>query len=357
MNTERYDRQIRLQGFGANAQQHLSSSSVLIVGAGGLGVPSALYLNAMGVGKLGIVDGDQVELSNLHRQPLYTPEDTGKLKVDVLSGFLRRQNPETHIEVYDTFLHASNALEIIGKYDLVIDATDNLPTRYLIDDACLIQEIPWIYGALHGFEGQISVLNYESGPTYRCLFPKMPGADEIPDCNQLGTLGILPGIVGNMQALEAIKVICGLDGVLSEKLWLYNALEQNSHTIAFQKDVTMERDNSLDPANYQFVACKEDGALNMEEFLKIFKAREDASLIDVREPTEFQQSSIPGALNIPLLRLESEMAQLPASGPLYLICKSGARSRQAYRYLQTHRPEQEIFWIQGGMRNYNLEPS
>ena len=357
MNTERYDRQIRLQGFGADAQKRLSGASILIIGAGGLGVPSALYLNAMGIGNLGIVDGDQVEMSNLHRQPLYTPEDIGKLKVDVLTGFLRRQNPETQFEVYDTFLHASNALDIMGKYDLVIDATDNLPTRYLIDDACLIQETPWIYGALHGFEGQISVLNYENGPTYRCLFPEMPGADEIPDCNQMGTLGILPGIVGNMQALEAIKVICGLDGVLSEKLWLYNALEQESHTIEFKKDLTMERSTSLDPAKYEFAACRADGALNMEDFLKIFKERETYALIDVREPSEFQRSAIPGALNIPLLNLESRMEHLPTSGPLYLICKSGPRSRQAYRFLQTHRPEQEIFWIQGGMRNYNLEPS
>lgn len=358
MNPERYDRQIRLEGFGKAAQQRLADASVLIVGAGGLGVPSALYLNAMGIGRLGIVDGDQVELSNLHRQPLYSPQDIGKPKIESLRSFLERQNPDTCIRVFDTFFHASNALEIMEGYDLVIDATDNLATRYLIDDACLIREKAWVYGALHGYEGQVSVLNHEGGPTYRCLFPRMPGPDEIPDCNQLGTLGILPGIIGSMQALEAVKVLCGLEGVLTGTLWLYNALEQEARRITFRRDPSRKAPARLNPEAYQYQACRgEEGAVSLEDFLKTYQNTGFCTLVDVREPSEFRTTRIPGALNIPLLELESQLDGLPAALPVYFVCKTGPRSRQAFYSMRNLRPEQPCYWVQGGMRDYKLQMS
>lgn len=354
MSKERYDRQIRLNGFGEKAQERLNQASVLIVGAGGLGVPSALYLNAMGVGRLTIIDGDQIELSNLHRQPIYLHEDIGKPKVTVLGNFLKRQNPETQLTLFDTFLNATNALEIMRGHDIVIDATDNLPTRYLIDDASLILETPWIYGALHGFEGQISVFNLYKGPTYRCLFPTMPDMDEIPDCNQMGTLGILPGIVGSMQALEAVKVLCDLDGALSGRLWLYNSLDQQSQLIAFSRNDKRTTPGELDPSTYQYASCQEEGSIGPEAFSKLLQTPGSIHLVDVREPSEFLQSSIPGSMNIPLLNLKAGMPELSAKKTLILICKSGPRSRQAYQFLTQHNPDLETFWVQGGMRQYNL---
>ena len=185
MNLNRYDRQIRLTGFGTRGQELLGKARILVVGAGGLGVPVCQYLNAMGVGTLGIVDGDIIEETNLHRQPAYGPSDNGQAKISVLGRKLKEQNPETNIELHQTFLEPSNAMALLENYDLVVDATDRIPTRYLLDDACVIRRIPWIYGALHGFEGQLSVFNYQGGPTYRCLFPQIPKPGEIPDCNQL----------------------------------------------------------------------------------------------------------------------------------------------------------------------------
>ncbi|CAG0909668.1 unnamed protein product, partial [Cyprideis torosa] len=205
MSPERYSRQTILKDFGSEAQQKLLVAKVLVVGAGGLGVPVLTYLNAMGVGTLGIVDADTISLTNLHRQVLYDEVEIGDSKAKVASMKLKAQNPATELIIHDCFLTVENALSIVGEYDLIVDATDNFPARYLINDACTILKKPFVYGALHGFEGQVSVFNFHGGPTYRCLFPKMPSANEVPDCNEHGVLGVIPGIIGNLQALEAVK--------------------------------------------------------------------------------------------------------------------------------------------------------
>ena len=207
MNQERYTRQTILKGFGFEGQDKLANAKVLIIGAGGLGVPVITYLNAMGVGKIGIVDNDTVALTNLHRQVLYGQDDIGELKVNTALKKLKTQNDATTIEAYKTFINPKNALEIIENYDLVVDTSDNFPTRYLVNDTCVILKKPFVYGALHGYEGQVSVFNYKGGPTYRCLFPHMPKENEVPNCNEHGVLGIIPGIIGNLQALEAIKAV------------------------------------------------------------------------------------------------------------------------------------------------------
>ena len=210
MNQERYTRQTILKGFGPEGQQKLAEAKVLVVGAGGLGVPVLTYLNAMGVGKIGIVDNDVVSITNLHRQVLYAQSDVGQSKVMAALVKLKAQNPATNLVVYNSFLDTKNALEIVAEYDVVVDTSDNFPTRYLVNDACVILKKPFIYGALHGYEGQVSVFNYQGGPTYRCLFPKMPMENEVPNCNEHGVLGIIPGIIGNLQALETVKVITGI---------------------------------------------------------------------------------------------------------------------------------------------------
>ena len=233
MKEPRYLRQTSLNEFGMEGQRKLSEAAVLVIGAGGLGLPVLQYLNAMGIGTLGIVEQDTIELSNLQRQPLYGEHDIGAPKLKITLQKLKVQNSETKLIGFDTYLVRDNALDIISNFDLVIDASDNFPTRYLINDACVLLDKPFIYGALHGFEGQVSVFNYQEGPTYRCLFPKMPSDQETPNCNDNGVLGIIPGIIGNLQALEAIKIIAGVGEVLSGKLLLFNGLNNTTIQINF----------------------------------------------------------------------------------------------------------------------------
>lgn len=357
MGQDRYDRQIRLLGFGQSGQERLREASVLVVGAGGLGVPVCLYLNAMGVGTLGIADGDVIETSNLHRQPVYRAGDVGRHKIEVLADHLSAQNPQTRIERHPEFLMPSNALEILEGYDLVVDATDRIPTRYLLDDACVIRRIPWIYGALHGFEGQLSVFNYQEGPTYRCLFPQIPKPGEIPDCNQLGTLGVLPGIIGTLQALEAVKVLCGLGDVLSGRLLLFDALEQESRKIQFPKDPVQEVREIRDDAHYHASVCETGGAVSVAEYLERARDGKPHLLVDVREVEEFNDYRLPDALNIPLMELQGRLPELEGSGEVYLICKSGSRSAQAYRSLKGQLEGVSLKWILGGVQDLQGQPS
>ncbi|MGB5404836.1 MAG: HesA/MoeB/ThiF family protein [Robiginitalea sp.] len=357
MNLNRYDRQIRLTGFGTRGQELLGNARILVVGAGGLGVPVCQYLNAMGVGTLGIVDGDIIEETNLHRQPAYGPSDNGQAKISVLGRKLKEQNPETNIELHQTFLEPSNAMALLENYDLVVDATDRIPTRYLLDDACVIRRIPWIYGALHGFEGQLSVFNYQGGPTYRCLFPQIPKPGEIPDCNQLGTLGVLPGVIGSLQALEAVKVICGLGEILSGKLLLFNALDHQSRQVRFQKDITQEIRSIRDDSHYTAGLCDTGGGIPMVDYLKLNESGRSHLLVDVREPEEFDAYHLPHALNFPLMELEKYLTEMDKSAEVYLICHSGSRSAQAYRKLEGKLQSASLKWIQGGVKDLQAETS
>ena len=357
MDQDRYDRQIRLKAFGEEGQQRLKEARVLVVGAGGLGVPVCLYLGAMGVGTLGIADGDVIETSNLHRQPVYKDSDVGKPKIDVLGAHLRAQNPDTLVALHKEFLTSSNTLEILQGYDLVVDATDRIPTRYLLDDACVIQRIPWVYGALHGFEGQLSVFNYREGPTYRCLFPQIPRPGEIPDCNQLGTLGVLPGIIGTLQALEAVKVICGLGEVLSGRLLLFNALDQESRQMRFPRDPAQAVREIRDDAHYHADVCETGGAISAGDYLEQTRQGKPHLLVDVREAGEFEAFHLPDALNIPLLELQERIGELEGSQEVYLICKSGSRSAQAYRTLKGQLGGTSLKWILGGVQDLQAQPS
>ncbi|MFZ9002721.1 MAG: ThiF family adenylyltransferase [Robiginitalea sp.] len=357
MERARYDRQIRLRGFGEAGQKSLQRARVLVVGAGGLGVPVCLYLNSMGVGTLGIVDADVVETSNLHRQPAYREADVGKRKIDVLADHMKAQNPHTRVVLHPVFLQPSNALDLLEDYDLVVDATDRIPTRYLLDDACVIRGIPWIYGALHGFEGQLSVFNYQDGPTYRCLFPQIPKPGEIPDCNQLGTLGVLPGIMGTRQALEAVKILCGLGEVLSGRLLLFSALDQESRQMRFPKDPAQAPREIRDDSHYNASVCETGGAISVEDYLERNRSGKPHLLVDVREETEFDDFHLPDSLNIPLMELQARIEELVGTPEVYLICKSGSRSAQAYRTLQGQLRGTSLKWILGGVQDLQAQPS
>lgn len=353
MNFNRYQRQTILKDFGPDAQQKLQNASILVIGAGGLGIPVLLYLNAMGIGTLGIVEQDIIEITNLQRQVLYSEKDLGRSKIEVVLERLRMQNSTTHFKTFDTFLTKHNALEIISQFDVVVDGSDNFPTRYLINDACVILKKPFVSGAIQGFEGQLSVFNYQGGPTYRCLFPNMPTQAEIPNCNDNGVLGVIPGIIGNLQALEAVKMVTGIGEILKGKLLLFNGLNQSYQTITF----TLQPENlKLDKLqkSYGAALCETTVGINVEEIEKKLNAGHSLQIIDVRTEEEFQNFSLAQvkAVNIPLDELKGRIKELDLQIPVYLLCQSGKRSEMAVRMLEELNPNLELFNIIGGVDRF-----
>ncbi len=347
MSETRYSRQTILEGFGAASQEKLSKAKILVVGAGGLGVPVLTYLNAMGVGEIGIVDNDVVSVTNLHRQVLYNEFDVGKPKLEMAFEKLKAQNSDTKFNLYKTFLDTTNALDIIRKYDCVIDATDNFPTRYLINDACVILNKPFVYGALHAFEGQVSVFNYKGGATYRCLFPNMPKANEVPNCNENGVLGIVPGIIGNFQALEVVKVLTGIGEPLSGKLLIYDGLSQAMQIIKFSPAADNLKIDALQ-SSYDF-SCEIDVISIDADELQETLEKSKVELIDVRTPDEFDDIHLSEAKNIPLDELEERTSEIDFTAPVYVICQSGIRSSKAITLLTEMFPEQHFINVDGGM--------
>ncbi|WP_373074111.1 ThiF family adenylyltransferase [Zeaxanthinibacter enoshimensis] len=353
MNTNRYIRQTSLEQFGPEAQQKLSKARVLIVGMGGLGIPAAQYLNAMGVGTLGLVESDTIELHNLQRQVLYTEEDCGSSKLEAAVRFLGKQNSGTELRAYHTFLDRNNALQILRDYEVIIDATDNFSTRYLINDACVILNKPLVYGALHALEGQLSVFNFEDGPTYRCLFPSMPGSGEIANCDQNGVLGVIPGIIGNMQALETVKIITGIGEVLSGKLLLYDGLSQRMQQISFP---VREENRQITCLAKDYGNNCETGmrTLRIEEYMKMAGNPEGIQLIDVRTEEEYRADHLPGAVNIPLNNLERSPEALQTDKIIYLLCASGIRSIKAWHILKQRVGPDQLIVIAGGMNDLRV---
>lgn len=345
----RYIRQTQLKDFGIRGQECLAGAKVLVVGLGGLGLPALQYLNAMGVGTLGLMDRDTIELHNLQRQILYTEGDLGRSKLAVAHEILGRQNSRTNFRLHDGLLSVDNALEILGGYDLVLDGTDNFPTRYLIDDACTILGIPFVHGALYGFEGHVSVFNYRGGPTYRCLYPKMPAAAEIPDCNENGVLGVVPGIIGNLQALEAVKVLTGLGEVLSGKLLVFDGLAQSYTKIGFKAKRENLSPRALQQTYGTHGSCGGEAAISAREFQMELKADPDLFIIDVRDPKEFVSHHLKRALNVPMAHLVLPDMVLPPK--IYVICQSGKRSAAAVAKLQQNYPQSQFFSILGGMNS------
>ncbi len=348
MKTNRYIRQIVLKEFGEEAQNKLANANVLVVGIGGLGIPVAQYLNAMGVGTLGLVEQDSIDITNLQRQVLYTEKDIGKSKLQVALEKLKAQNSETSFKPFDVFLTKENALDIMADFDLVVDASDNFATRYLVNDACVILKKPFVYGALHGFEGQVSVFNYKGGPTYRCLFPEMPTPHEIPNCNENGVLGVIPGIVGNFQALEAVKVLTGIGEVLSGKLLLYNGLNQSILKISFPLKPENRTIASL-RENYVWENCAASRDVHAEDFQKDINSGKPVQILDVRTPQEYETFHLPNSINIPLNELERRIKEINFVEPIYAICQSGIRSKVAAGELQKFSETATIYNVLGGI--------
>ena len=363
----RYSRHLLLPEVGLEGQQRLAAARVLLVGAGGLGSPVALYLAAAGVGRLGLVDFDTVDLSNLQRQILHGTTDVGRLKIDSAVDRLRDTNPHVHVEPFETRLTSDNALEIIGAYDIVIDGTDNFQTRYLVNDACVILGKPNIYGSIIRFEGQASVFSTGDGPCYRCLFREPPPPGLVPTCAEGGVFGVLPGMVGVIQATEAIKLILGAGDSLVGRLLLIDALRMRFREIALRKDPecpacgTREIRELIDYDAFCGVGptsgvttAPAPTEITPAELLASLERGEDIALIDVREPYEWQIARLPNSRLIPLADFPAAIATLDASRRTVVLCHHGLRSAMAADQLRAAGFER-VSNLSGGIARWSAE--
>jgi sulfur-carrier protein adenylyltransferase/sulfurtransferase len=328
----RYSRQILIPEFGIEGQTKLSQARVLVIGCGGLGSPILLYLAAAGIGTLGFIDNDQVDESNLQRQILYGSESIGKPKAEEAKKRLETLNPLISLEVFATKLDASNALQIFKNYDLIIDGTDNFPTRYLVNDACVILNKPFVYGAIYRFEGQVGVFNYKNSATYRDLFPTPPSPEMAPNCAEAGVLGMMAGIIGSMQANEAIKIIAEIGEPLAGKIYMIDTLSMTSRILKIPKIPDAPKITEL--IDYEaFCSVSSDTESISLEVLNEWRAKGiDFQLIDVREPNEYVVWNHGGEL-MPLAKIEQFIEKIHRDKPVVIHCQSGIRSQKAIKLL------------------------
>ncbi len=365
---ERYSRHIIIPEFGIEGQRKLKEAKVLVVGTGGLGSPVLLYLAAAGVGTIGIVDFDKVDDSNLQRQVLFGVGDVGRPKVDAAADRLRALNPYINIVTYNVQLHSSNALDILKDYDLVADGTDNFPTRYLVNDAAVILGKTNVYASIFRFDGQVTVFNYKHadgtfGPHYRDLYPTPPPPGLVPSCAEGGVLGVLPGIIGSLQASEVIKVITGIGEPLVGKLYLFDALSFESRTLKFKKDpATPKVEKLIDYEQFCGIVkpaaeAKKDNTVK-EISVKELKALQDQGadfqLIDVREEYEYEIANLAnlGAELIPLATVPANAERIAKDKQVIIHCRSGARSGNAVRLLESQFGYDNLYNLKGGILAY-----
>jgi len=369
----RYSRHLILPEIGEEGQKKLLQAKVLIIGAGGLGSPLGLYLAAAGVGTIGLVDFDVVDLSNLQRQILHTNDEIGKSKLDSAEKRIKGMNPDTKVIKHPTKISSENALEIIRNYDVVIDGTDNFPTRYLVNDACVFLNKPNIYGSIFRFEGQATVFKPKAGPCYRCLYPEPPPPGMVPSCAEGGVLGILPGVIGVIQATEAVKLITGVGESLIGRLLLYNALEMTFRTLRLRRDkncpVCGDHPTVTKLTDYEaFCGLKRgegQAAVTIPE-MTVFelKARmdrkDDFVLLDVREPFEYEIAKIPGSRLIPVGQLQNRLSELEPFKNKEIVahCKLGGRSAKAVELL-LNSGFKKVWNVVGGIAEWSnkIDPS
>jgi sulfur-carrier protein adenylyltransferase/sulfurtransferase len=365
----RYSRHLILPEVGLEGQKRLKAASVLCVGTGGLGSPLLLYLAAAGVGRLGIVDFDVVDHSNLQRQVIHGTSWVGKPKIESAKNRIHEINPYCQVDLYETALSAENALDIIRPYDIVVDGTDNFPTRYLVNDACVLLDKPNVYGSIFRFEGQATVFNYQGGPNYRDLYPEPPPPGMVPSCAEGGVLGILPGIIGVIQATETVKIILGQGTTLSGRLVLYNALEMKFRELklrpnpvrpVIEKLIDYEQFCGIPQAQAAEAAQQSMLAEMTVAELKqlIDSGADDFVLIDVRNPNEYEIAKIPGSILIPLPDIENgkgiEQVKAALNGHrLIAHCKMGGRSAKALAILQAAGIEGTN--VKGGIQAWSRE--
>jgi adenylyltransferase/sulfurtransferase len=345
----RYSRHLIMPEVGMDGQLKLKNASVLLVGTGGLGAPLGLYLAAAGVGRIGLVDFDVVDFTNLQRQVIHGTKDVGRKKLDSAADKMSDINPHIHIEKHEVALTSDNALDIIKNYDLVIDGTDNFPTRYLVNDACVLLKKPNVYGSIFRFEGQSTIFAYPGGPCYRCLYPEPPPPGLVPSCAEGGVLGILPGMIGLMQATEAVKLILGTGEPLVGRLVLYDALAMRFRELKLRRNPECPACGDH-PTIHKLIDYQEfcgvpgheappapvaaSGDIEVTEVKQKLDRGDKFTFIDVREPHEYQICSIPGAKLIPLGQLPKHLNELDKNAEIVVHCKSGNRSGKAVAMLK-----------------------
>jgi molybdopterin/thiamine biosynthesis adenylyltransferase/rhodanese-related sulfurtransferase len=355
----RYSRQTILQNIGTAGQTKLKNARILLIGAGGLGSSPAIYLTAAGVGTIGLVDDDKVSLSNLHRQVLHYTNDIDKPKVLSAKKKLEQINPNVKIVAHQERLTAANALKLFADYDLIMDGTDNLPSRYLINDACVLAKKNFIFGGVHQFEGQLSIFGTD-GPCYRCLFRDPPPPGEMPSCAEAGVIGVLPGIIGLMQANEAVKWICQIGEPLLGRLLIYDALSARLREIKIKKDPecpacgknpTIKK---LEEYSWQCAdEIKPAGQISVQELKQLRDQNPGLYLLDVREQDEWDVAHIEGAHLKPLSSLEKSFDDIPKDRPVYCFCKGGGRSLRAVGFLKSKG--YSAINIKGGINAWSQE--
>jgi len=364
--TVRYNRHLLLPEIGAEGQEKLKHAKVLVIGAGGLGCPVLMYLAAAGTGTLGILDFDNVDISNLQRQVLYGTDDLGKSKALIAKQKLSAQNPLIRIESINTKLSTQNALDIFSGYDIIVDGTDNFSTRYLVNDACLLLGKILVSGAVFKFQGQAAVFNFPSaegrGPSYRCLFPSPPPPESSPSCSEAGVMGVLPGIIGTLMANEVIKIITGVGEVLSGKMLLMDSLTLDFQTVTIERNPEAilsapQTAAEFTKMNYDHFCGVEKSASGLKEItsgelLEMISRNENIQLLDVREPLE--QPSVPElrALHIPLGDIENQRARIAADKKVIVLCAMGTRSRKAIELLSDKHGFQNLYNLKGGVMEW-----
>ena len=364
---QRYSRHLIMPEVGMEGQLKLANAKVLMIGAGGLGAPLGLYLAAAGVGRLGIVDFDVVDVTNLQRQVTFTTSDVGRPKLDAAKDRLAGLNPKIQIDTYTTRLTSQNALDLFKDYDIIVDGTDNFPTRFLVNDACVLLNKPNVYGSIFRFEGQATVFNYPGGPCYRCLYPEPPPPGLVPSCAEGGVLGVLPGIVGSIQAMETIKLIIGKGESLVGRLLLFDALAMNFRELRLRKNphcaVCGPNPTITKLIDYEeFCGIRgEETPVNITGIPEMtpteLKARldrgDDLFILDVREPHEYQICNISGHL-IPLGELTRRVSELDTSHEIVAYCRSGKRSADAVQFLK-QAGFRKIWNLKGGILAWSDE--
>ncbi|MGB0700313.1 MAG: molybdopterin-synthase adenylyltransferase MoeB [Candidatus Poseidoniaceae archaeon] len=376
VDMDRYARHISLPDVGIEGQRLINKSRILVIGAGGLGSPVLLYLAAAGVGEIGIIDDDLVDLSNLQRQIIHAESNIGTSKVESAKAQILSINSTIKITTWNARLSPENAQEILAGWDIVIDGTDNIPTRYLVDDICKINQIPWIYGSIYRFEGQASVFNFEGGPCYRDLFPEPPPSNAIPSCAEGGVFGVLPGVIGSIQATEAIKIIINKGQSLSGKLLIYDAESMTFKSLTYSKNVDSKP--NLEEVRKMFVDsgwCEKipnsDGEIdepasagnNMFHHLSVTEYQERKAkgwqpfLIDVRSDAEYQQKRVSFTdLQVPHEEILTMVNDIPKDRDLILLCRSGMRSQMAAMFLaQDGYDSQKLYNLDGGIMAWSKQ--
>jgi adenylyltransferase/sulfurtransferase len=344
----RYGRHLIMPEVTLEGQQKLKAARVIVIGTGGLGAPILAYLAAAGVGQIGVVDFDTVDLSNLHRQIIHKTGNVGKAKTLSAVEMMKEINPSIEIKTYETSLRSDNALELLRDYDIVIDGTDNFPTRYLVNDACALLDKPNVYGSIFRFEGQATVFWASQGPCYRCLYPEPPEPGTVPSCAEGGVLGVLPGVVGTIQATEAVKLIIGKGDPLIGRLLLFDALKMKFKELKLRKDpkcplcgtnrtvtelIDYEQFCGVGPVQKGSVHVEEIDVEELSEAIEAGKIPGEIDLLDIREPFEAKIAQIPHSRLVPLAEFRKRMHELDSAREIWLYCKDGARSAKAWNLL------------------------